>query len=491
MEGPICSSANLNAYIPTIEMPWNQQRILHMFRRLMFGADQLSIKNAIGKNPISLVEAIINYAKIIPVSKEPTWAKWTLADYSPVESIRTNQIISQYQEWSLVWMKGMKNDGLRDKMTFFWHNHFVTKLEKYACPSWMYEYHKTLQKNALGNFKTFVKEMGKNPAMLVYLDGIQNTKIQPNENYARELFELFTLGVDNGYTQADIVDAARALSGYNGLDESNFCGQIKFVPLLWDSGQKTIFGKTGNYNHDELIDLLFSERKVQISEFITRKIYKYFVSPQVNEEAVVSLAKTFRDNNFEISILLKELFSSTLFFEEANISTIIPGHLEYFITFLNEIAYPTDDILLQYMIYAAEEYDQRLFNPTDVAGWQGNRNWINSSTLVLRWEGILNIMYYFYDKDGNMLETLRNFGLNLVNASESDPKIVVDKIIDYLIPKGFQSVKDYDEALKVFKAEVPENYFTSGKWNLSWEYAPAQILFLINHIANQPEFQLK
>ena len=140
----------------------------------------------------------------------------------------------------------------------------------------MYEYHHLLQKHALGNFKEFVKEMGLTPAMLVFLDGFQNTRFQPNENFARELYELFTLGVDNGYTQSDIVETAKAVSGWNGLDINNLCGTVDFIPSFWDPAKKTIFGKTGNWTYNDVIDLLFTERPVQISEYICRKLYKHF-----------------------------------------------------------------------------------------------------------------------------------------------------------------------------------------------------------------------
>jgi uncharacterized protein (DUF1800 family) len=180
-----------------------------------------------------------------------------------------------------------------EKLALFWHNHFVTRNEDYGCPSYLYQYHKLLQQYALGNFKTFVKEIGKTPAMLVFLNGVQNTRFNPNENYARELYELFTLGRDNGYTQQDIVQTAKALTGWNSLENNQYCGRINFFPALHDPAQKTIFGKTNTYNYDTLHDLLFAERAVQISEYICGKLYRYFVSPQVDEVIVSELATIF------------------------------------------------------------------------------------------------------------------------------------------------------------------------------------------------------
>ncbi|MBK9735222.1 MAG: DUF1800 domain-containing protein [Saprospiraceae bacterium] len=385
----------------------------------------------------------------------------------------------------------MKRNGLRDRMSWFWGNHFVTKINSYVCPSWMYQYHNLLQKYALGNFKDFVRDIGLSPAMLIYLNNIQNTKFQPNENYARELMELFTMGVDNGYTQTDIVNVARAITGWNGIDQTNLCGTVAFVPAFWDSGQKTIFGKTGPWGYNDVIDLLFAERGPQISEYICRKLYKYFVNPEVNEDVVTALATIFRNNNFELAPVMKAMFASEHFFDVASIGTIIPGHIEYFLTFLNEIGYIDDQELLYAVGYSASDFDQQIFSPTDVAGWPGNRNWISTGSLPYRAGNILNIMAYYYTKNGNKLEEPRTLAKALTSDNENNASVVSNAIINHLLPNGLQSTDDYTDALVVFKGEIPENYFQSGQWNLDWEYAPAQVLYLINYLANLPEFQLK
>jgi hypothetical protein len=348
----------------------------------------------------------------------------------------------------------------------------------------MYRYHSLLQKHALGNFKTFVSEIGLTPAMLIFLNNIQNTRFQPNENYARELLELFTLGVDNGYTQMDITNVARAITGWNGIDQTNLCGDVTFVQPFWDPGQKTIFGKTGNWGYDDVINLLFTERAVQISEYICRKLYVDFVNPDVNEDMVKLLAKVFRDNNFEIAPVMKALLQSEHFFDDANVGTIIPGHIAYFLTFLNEIGYQEDKELLYAVGYSASEFNEQIFNPTDVAGWPGNRNWITTNSFPYRVEGILNIIRYNFNLNGEMLEEYRAFAKGLTMASESNAEKVCRAIVDYILPNGLQKESDYQDALAVFKAEIPENYFELGLWNLDWEYAPAQVVFLIVHLSN-------
>ena len=485
-----CAAPNASVYLPSALNPWNTARAMHLYRRTSFGASVSKINSALSENPQSLVSKMVDDAKALPLTAAPIWANWTISNYSAIESERNTQIASQYLEWQVRWIQSMKNNGLRDRMSWFWHNHFVTKLEKYLCPSWMYDYHRLLQKHALGNFKTFVKEMGTSPAMLVFLDGIQNTRFQPNENYARELYELFTLGVDNGYTQQDIVQTARALSGWNGLDVNNLCGNVTFIPGFWDPGVKTIFGQTGTWGYNDVVDLLFSQRPVQISEHIVRKIYKSFINPDVSEEMVTQFATLFRNNNFELAPLMKAMLSSEHFFDEHNFSTIIPGNIEYFMTFLNEIGYAEDADILTLLSYTGQDYDQRMFNPTDVSGWPGNRAWITSSSIPFRTDSIQQLMGYYYVKNGNSLEDLRTF-VRGFESNSTNTLVIVKSIIDYLLPKGLQFENEYNDAIKVFKAEIPENYFTSGQWNMDWEYAPAQIFLLLSHIALYPEFQLR
>lgn len=487
-----CAVGALSPYVPSTESPWNTQRAMHLFRRMTYGADPQTIQNALGQNPAQLAESLVQQAVDMPLTPDPEWAYWQLSDYDPDEDIRNEQLITQLLGWGLQLGINMRDNGFRDVMTFFWHNHFVTKQETYGCPSWLFQYFKVLQKYAVGNFKEFVREIGVTPAMLVFLNNVQNTLFDPNENYARELYELFTLGVDNGYTQNDIVETARAITGYNGVDFNDLCGPIEFIPFLWDGGVKTIFGQTGNWGYDDVINILFDQRADEISEYICGKLYKHFVNPREDDQVIADLAQIFRDSDWELAPVLKALFSSEHFFDYANIGTVIPGHIEYSMGILKELAYPPNDDITFAAVYAAGDYDQAIFNPTDVAGWPGNRNWINSSSIQFRWELVQAVIGYYYQLDGNSVEHLRQFSLQLVEADKiSDPEHITRTFIDYFLPKGLQFQQEYDEALVVFKAEVPENYFEDGTWSLNWEYAPLQVFLLLVHISNLPEYQLK
>ena len=159
-------------------------------------------------------------------------------------------------------------------------------------------------------------------------------------------------------------------------------------------------------------------------------------------------------------------------------------------TFLNEMGYPHDDQIITLLAYSGMDYDQQIFNPTDVSGWPGNRSWITSSSLPYRIDGIRNLIGYFYSISGNNLDQLRLLAKSLT-TDEGNVAEVTKSIVNYFLPKGLQNPSDYNDATVVFKADVPENYFTSGQWNLDWEYAPLQVYLLIVYVSNLPEFQLR
>ncbi len=475
-----CATGTLAPYVPSEERPWNRERVQHLYRRMGFGIAAKNIAAALEESPTALVNRMIDEAINLPLPEAPYWANYTRSDYEGNEDY-----IEQSNAWIMQWGRDMFQHGFREKLALFWHNHFVTELDAYVCPSWQYAYHKLLQEYALGDFKTFLIEMGKTPAMLVYLNGVQNTRLEPNENYARELFELFTLGRDNGYTQQDIEETARALTGWNDLEE--VCAPVFFRPFTHDSGEKTILGRTGNWNYMDVHTILFEERADEIAELICTKFYKQFVAPQVEESILVGMKETFKTNNFNIAPVLRQLFQSEHFFDAANIGVVIKSPIEHMLMIATEWGVEElSDEFVRFIFYTSSVLGQRIFNPVDVAGWQGDRTWIDSSKLPARWqhaEGILGAVYQ------QQPELLLGIALSLVGNS-NDPYAVSRAIVDYLIPNGFQNEDTYERAAIVFKSEIPENYYEDGSWNLYWEEAPTQVGLLIRYLIRQPDFQL-
>lgn len=475
-----CATGTLAPYVPSGEAPWNRRRAIHLFRRMGFGATPAQIDAALQQNPTDLIDSIIDTAMALPPSPAPEWSDWAISDYEDFPQQQQEQIIEQI----LTWIKNMMQDGFREKMTLFWHNHFVTKFEVYNCPSWLYEYYRTLQVHALGNFKDFTVAIGTTPAMLVFLNGVQNTSIEPNENYARELFELFTLGQDNGYTQMDIVEAARALTGWNGFTE--LCAPIGFFPFTFDNGQKTIFGQTDNFGYTSLHNLLFDVRSNEIAEYICTKLYRHFIHPDADATIVAGLAQTFLDNNFDIVPVLRQLFKSEHFFDTYNIGTIPRSPIDLLLNFLNEGGLSYNDEGLTIAGYLAADLGQTLFSPPDVAGWPGNRAWIDSNTLTGRWQSIDYFIFLVYTNAPAQLVQLAKD----LSGNSNDPVEVATAIVDYFIPNGLNLPDAYDRATTVFKWEVPQNYYDDGSWNLDWETVPIQMAFMLQHVARLPEYQL-
>lgn len=492
-----CATGTLAPYVPTPQNPWSHRRAAHLVRRMGFGANPQQVEALVtsNQNPSQLVDAIINNAINKPLPPEPEWGDWALSDYD--QATIQDQALQQSYEWTDRWMTRMlSQNNFREKLELFWHNHFVTRVEDYNCPSYMYQYHKVIMSNVLGNFKTFTHQMGITPAMLVFLNGVQNTRFEPNENYARELFELFTLGLDNGYTQNDIAETARILTGWNGFSEA--CAAIDFAPFLHDNGIKTVFGQTGNWDYDDLHNILFEQRADEIAHHICTKLYRYFVHPEVNQDIVDGLAATFIANDFELAPVYRQLFKSEHFFDEYNMDVQIKSPLELMLHQVKEMDFPFGDYfdttlnyneLLFQIYFLASSLGQQLFNPPDVSGWDGNRTWVNGNTIVTRWQLIGYLALESYEKYRHLLIA---FAKNISNNS-TDPVYITQRIVDHFIPAGLQTPQDYERATIIFKTSyVPENYFEDGTWTLDYneDVVGAQVALLVQHIGRIPEFQL-
>ena len=204
----------LAPYEPSAAKPWNARRVAHVYRRLGFGATFAQIQAGLQLSPSDLIDSLLDPAVDLGPPDPPVWATWDYAMYEAEDPNGDLDLIGQHRrELRVRWLKDMLTDGIRAKMALFWSNHFVTGINTYNSNPYMWDYYSLIHEYAFGNFRSFAREVGKNSAMLVYLNGNQNVAGSPNENYARELMELFTLGEGNGYSQADIVNMARALTG--------------------------------------------------------------------------------------------------------------------------------------------------------------------------------------------------------------------------------------------------------------------------------------
>lgn len=281
------------------------------------------------------------------------------------------------------WLQRMgspDSSALRERMTLFWHGHFACRivLGKLAA-----NYLNSIRTNALGNFRDLVLAVAQDPAMIRYLNNQQNRKQKPNENFARELLELFTIGRGN-YTENDIKEAARAFTGWS----SDLAGDYVFRPFQHDFGAKTFFGKTGAFNGEDIIDLILEKRET--ARFIAGKAYCYFVNDRPDHAIIEELADVFYRSSYDITTLMRSIFESDWFYREQNIGVKIKSPVELMAGMIRSLRVAFEQPLAPLMV--EKTLGQTLFDPPNVAGWPGGKSWIDNATLMFR----LNLAGYLY-----------------------------------------------------------------------------------------------
>jgi uncharacterized protein (DUF1800 family) len=278
------------------------------------------------------------------------------------------------KDLNLLWLENMvdSNQQLREKMAFFWHGHFASRNLNVFFQQQMLD---VIRQNALGSFRDLLHEVSKSAAMLNFLNANQNRKDHPNENFAREVMELFTLGRGN-YTEQDVKEAARAFTGWG----ANVKGEFVFRKLTHDEGSKTVLGKTGNFNGDEVLDILLDQK--QTASYITQKIYRFFVNENIDKEKLGWLAERFYKSDYDISKLMEDIFTSDWFYDEKNIGVRIKSPVELIAGIRRILPMKLQNEDAQLLIQRV--LGQVLFYPPNVAGWPGGKSWIDSSTLMMR-----------------------------------------------------------------------------------------------------------
>ncbi|WPQ63753.1 DUF1800 domain-containing protein [Chitinophaga sancti] len=277
---------------------------------------------------------------------------------------------------------------LREKMALFWHGHFACRTQNVLFNQQLLN---VIRVNALGNFGDLLTAVSKTPAMLQFLNNQQNRKAHPNENFAREVMELFTMGRGN-YTEQDVKESARAFTGWAFDDDGNFV----FREKTHDEGVKNILGKEGNFNGDDVLKILLEKKAT--AQFITAKIYKFFVDEETPDpEKINTLADKFYNAGYDIKELMRNIFMADWFYDSKLIGNHIKSPIELLVGFRRTI--PVDFDREEVMISFQQVLGQTLFYPPNVAGWPGGRNWIDSSSLMYRMQLPSMILY---EKDFNI-----------------------------------------------------------------------------------------
>lgn len=275
---------------------------------------------------------------------------------------------------NLLWLENIveSDQQLLEKMAFFWHGHFASRNLNVFFQQQMLD---VIRRNALGSFRDLLHGVSKTAAMLNFLNANQNRKDHPNENFAREVMELFTLGRGN-YTENDVKEAARAFTGWG----ANVKGEFVFRANTHDTGTKTVLGKTGNLDGDAVLDVLLEQKQTAV--YITQKIYRFFVNETIDKQKTQWLADRFYHSNYDISKLMEDIFTSDWFYDEKNIGVRIKSPIELIAGIRRML--PMNLVNEEAQLLVQRVLGQMLFYPPNVAGWPGGKTWIDSSTLMMR-----------------------------------------------------------------------------------------------------------
>ncbi|RPD96160.1 DUF1800 domain-containing protein [Aureibaculum marinum] len=489
-----CNISPLVTYVPNAENPWNAANVRHLHNRLGFGIAPSQIENALSKSPSAYVDEIIDAAISLPPTTPPDWALLDPADYAANGYTYGEDENDEFvNETQYVFIKELMDNGIRGRLTLFWHNILVTRVSEYRFAGYAFRYFLALQRHSFGNFKTFIREIGLDEAMLKFLNGFDNVVGHPNENYARELYELFTLGEGNGYTEDDIVETSRALTGYNELTNGEN-SRIEFLEENFDAEPKTIFGQTGNWGYDDVINILFEQKSDLIAKYICERLYIDFVSPEVDESIraliINPLASQFIASNFEIAPILKTLFKSAHFFDKNAKNVIIKSPLDFIIQFMTSTGFNfgSYDLNKQSIKNMSRIFDQDILNPPTVAGWEGDRDWLNSGTIMFRPAYLSeDVMQWAWDQDE---EQFRQFAIT-ISGNSNNPEVISTAIFEALMNEIPYTQDDFDIGVDVFKSRVPSNYFEQNIWTLDFETAALQVRDLMAYIVSLPDYQIK
>jgi uncharacterized protein (DUF1800 family) len=380
------------------------------------------------------------------------------------------------QEMKAWWLQKMIEDEfpLREKMTCFWHNHFVCTFQKVKVNHWIYQHNQMLRENVFGNFKTLTKKIVQTNAMVRYLDNVDNKRDKINENLSRELLELFTLGIGN-YTEEDIKNGAKGLAGLNIGED-----QAVYRRFLENDEPITYFGKTGKFKIDEMVDIIFEQKAIPY--LITRKILQWFIYDNPTEDLVNYYGDYFRKVDFEIKPLLVKIFTEE--FPKDNAGSKIKDPLVYILQVLNELN--VEQLSPKLLAFYLKQQGMDLFNQPNVKGWNGGKEWL-SSQMYLQRNNIADLLcngknisrraqYMDNDMVKENVNQLVKVSLNWTKSGNN--KTIIAELQDRLLFQTNENhQKDWETLLKY-------------DFNPKAEGADNAVLRLFNNMIKTPEFQI-
>ncbi|WP_370819558.1 DUF1800 domain-containing protein [Pandoraea anhela] len=380
---PIRSSPRLPPLAPSASLTADDAR--YLLTRTGYAPDSRELAPFVGLTRAQAVDRLLSQTRCTAVTPPPVWsgeppldgapARTKTADERREVNERRNRMAASLSAW---WAQEMATtpSPLTERMTMFWHNHFVSSDDKVREPIVLYRQNVLLRANALGNFGQMLHDVSKDPAMLIYLDGAGSRKGRPNENFAREVMELFTLG-EGHYTEQDVREAARAYTGWS-IDRAS-------MTYLWranvhDTGAKTVLNQTGDFDGDQVLDILLA--RPETATFVVGKLWREFVSPTPDPAQVGRIASAFRASGYDIKVAMRALLLTPAFWDMQTRGTLVKSPSEFVTDTVRafDIGYDDPQMLAQQMRVLGQD----LFRPPNVKGWPGGETWIDSTTLLAR-----------------------------------------------------------------------------------------------------------
>jgi uncharacterized protein (DUF1800 family) len=379
---------------PLSEQKWDYAMAAHLLNRAGFGGTPSEIEKLADLGHDEAVSSLLDYEKIPDPTLNPDWAKpdpvrmAKIRDVNqhgtPEERKQLQQMQGQlYREQMMElrgwWLQRMARGPrpFQEKMVLFWHGHFATSVEKVRDPYYMWRQNELFRRLATGNWLQLLTEAGKDPAMLVWLDQAQSQKAHPNENFAREVMELFALG-EGHYTEHDISEGARALTGWS-LDRLD--QKYIYRPFLHDNGEKTFLGRTGNLDGDDVIAQIVAQP--QAARFMTAKLWNYFSGQYPSDELNTALAAVFRENGNNFKPFLRVMFRSEKFYAADIVRNEVKSPVQWLIGSARMLECDLPPTLVSWGM--TRQLGQDLFAPPNVKGWDGGVTWITTNTLLTRY----------------------------------------------------------------------------------------------------------
>ncbi|MCA9129237.1 MAG: DUF1800 domain-containing protein [Planctomycetales bacterium] len=431
-----------------LQLRWDRRTAAHLFRRAGFGANVETIEAVLSLPPTQVVRDLIN-----PPGD---------AEFDALEDALVSATLAtgSSKQLGAAWIHRMLGTPapLLEKLTLFWHGHFATGAEKVDSAELMWTQNTLLRQHALGDFASMVQGIARDPAMLIYLDSAQNRKAHPNENFARELMELFCLGEGN-YSEQDVLELARCFTGWEIRNN-----KFRKNTYQQDRGMKTLLGKSGTFDGEEAINIVLAQPSM--AQFVCRKLFRFFVcdEPSAPNSLIEPLAVLFRNSGGMIGPVVERILGSQLFFSPLAHGRKVRSPVELSVGFLRSLDGTTN---LVELANGLSEIGQGLFFPPNVKGWDGGRTWINSSTLV----GRANLVHHILTDEATRFEQQ-----SLADYIHSHGLSTCDEIIDWMEALLF--------AIPVTaknRAQLNESFVRSSE---------QQVRSLIHSLTTLPEFQL-